>query len=319
MGPGWRGASGARRAVPALAAMVALVLPLGAPKGEPPLPSPGSASAVASLVARSSRIEQLPDNVTPNLFEAINDDAAAYYPVTERGCRGVAKCVFGDRSSKTTIVLFGDSHAYMWLPALVPYAVHERIRLVLVWLAACPAATVTVWDGSSDSPSASCNAFRASSIASIRKIDPTIVLLASRTTQVNGPSGGVISSSTWMRGLETTIRALKTPSTKVAVIGDIAQFSVLLPDCLSAEQGDVQACASPDPNPKIPGHYAAEQEAARATHVAYLNPQRWLCTKSCSPVIGNMIAYYNNDHVTATYAAYLATVFSTAVAALLPR
>jgi hypothetical protein len=299
--------------------MTAFALPMAAPHSEPALPPPGSASTISALVAASHRIQNLPNDLTPDLYQAINDDTGAYYPSTEHGCGGVTSCVFGDRASRTTIVLFGDSHAYMWLPALVSYATKAKVRLVLVWLSACPAAKVTVWNQTTNVLYTSCNSFRSRSIVAIRNLAPSLVLLASRTTQVEGSNRGPIPQATWQRGLEETIKALATPTTNVAVLGDITQFSVLLPDCLVSEQHDVQACSTKDPNPKIAGHFAAEQRAAHATHVAYLNPLRWLCTSACSPVIGNMVAYYNNDHVSATYAAFLGTVFSSAVAALLPR
>jgi hypothetical protein len=300
-------------------ALAAVAAPLVGPLGEPPLPTPGSARTVASLVSVSHRIQKLPANLVPNLSQAFNDDTGAYYPSTGQGCGGVHSCVFGDARSTTTIVLFGDSHAYMWLPALVPFAVKQKIRLILVWLSGCPAAAVSVWNETTHEPYTSCNSFRTRSIAAIRRLAPSLVLLASRTTQVEAPNQHVIAQSTWQHGLEVTIHALATPTTSVAVIGDITQFSVLLPDCLAAEQSNVQACSSRNPNPKIPGHFGAEERAARATRTPYLNPQRWLCTSTCSPVIGNMVAYYNDDHVSATYAAYLGTVFSTAASALLPR
>ena len=308
-----------RKALCALVLVCSVILVASTAYAEPPLPAPGTASQVAALVAASSKIERLPSNLLPNLFDVVNDNTSAYYPVTQRGCAGTAQCVFGDKTSKHAIVLYGDSHAYMWLPALVPLAVKHRLRLILIWDASCPAASVSVWNPTTNAPFAACNGFRSSSIAAIRKLAPQLVLVASRTTQVDGSGGSAISDATWKAGLERTISAIATKATRVAVIGDITQFSVILPDCLAAEPTHVQGCSTPDPNTKIPGHYAAEQAAATAEHVHYLNPQQWLCTKVCSPVIGNMVAYYNNNHVTATYAAYLATVFGATVLPLLPR
>jgi len=285
---------------------------------EPRLPAPGTANQVATLVAASSKIQHLPNNLLPSLFDVVNDDTATYYPVTERGCAGTARCVFGDKSSATSLVLFGDSHAFMWLPALIPLAVKRHLRLILIWSASCPAASVTVWNPTTNVPNLACNRFRASSIAAVRALKPALVLLASRTTEVTGAGGSPIADATWKVGLERTIHSIASKSTRVAVIGDVTQFSVLLPDCLAAESKHVQACATPDPNPKIPDHFAAEEAAAAATHVHYLNPHKWLCAATCSPVIGNYAAYYNDNHVTATYAAYLSTVFGAAVTALLP-
>lgn len=313
---GWTG-----RLLTCAVAVGVLAAPLVVPRGEPTLPSPGSPKAIASLVAASTKIKQLPENLTPNLTQAINDTTGAYYPSTTFGCPTVTSCVFGDKDSKTTIVLFGDSHAYMWLPSLVAYATRAKLRLVLVWMLACPAAGVTVWNQQAKNVYTSCNTFRLHSIAAIRRLNAALVLLSNRTTQVEGANQGPISQASWQRGLEATIQGLETKTTRVAIIGDIMQLSVSIPpsECLNAQPNNVQACSVPNPNHAIPGHYAAEERAARATKVPYLNPLRWLCTTACSPVIGNLVVYYNNDHVSATYAAFLGTVFAGDVASILAR
>lgn len=313
--------SWAGRVVTCAVAVGLLATPLVVPRGEPTLPQPASPKTIAALVAASTKIKQLPNNLTPNLGQAINDTTGAYYPSTLQGCPTVLSCVFGDRASKTTIVLFGDSHAYMWLPSLVKFATKSKLRLVLVWMIACPAAGITVWNQQAKNVYTSCNTFRSHSIAAIRSLRPALVLLSSRTTEVDGANQEPISQATWQRGLESTIKGIETKATKVAVVGDIMQLSVSIPpsQCLNAQPNNVQACSVPNPNNRIPGHYAAEQRAAHATNVPYLNPLRWLCTTSCSPVIGNLVVYYNNDHVSATYAAFLGAVFSGDVASILAR
>ena len=92
---------------------------------------------------------------------------------------------------------------------------------------------------------------------------------------------------------------------------------MILPDCLAAYPTQVQRCSVQNPNPKARQHVAAERAAAAAEGVAYVNPQGWLCTKVCSPVIGRMAAYYDAGHVSSTYAAYLAGVFGKALRPLL--
>ena len=302
--------------------MASLVLPLAPSRNTSsfvPLPAPGSAAQVAKLVAAATKIEVLPNNLVPNLIQAGNDDANAYYPVTEPGCSSMTQCVFGDPHSTHTVVLFGDSHALMWLTSFVPIASKDRFRLVLLWRASCPAAAVSVWDPAAQAISGGCNHYRAAEEALIRKVDPSLVLLASRTTGITGAGNRPISAPAWRAGLESTIASVKSKSTRVAVIGDIAAFNAVLPDCLAANPMHVQLCSVTDPNPKITGHFADEQAAAQAAHVPYVNPQPWLCTTVCSPVIGNMVSYYNNEHVSATYAAFLSGVWAMALRPLLPR
>ena len=283
-----------------------------------PLPSPGTAQQITKLVATASRIEQLPRNLVPNLAQASADDVGTYYPSTQFGCLSTTSCQFGDLKSRSTMMLFGDSHAQMWLTALLPIASKYRLKLVLVWRPSCPAATVTVWNVTSGTTYAACNAWRAAELRSMRKLRPALVLLAGRNTDITGPGNAPISAMTWQSGLEHTIATIKSKSTKVAVIGDITTFSAILPDCLAAYPSQIQRCSAADPNPKETNHFAAEAAAAKATGVLYINPHPWLCTAVCSPVIGNMVAYYNDNHVSATYAAFLSTVWLHALHAELP-
>ena len=56
----------------------------------------------------------------------------------------VPECVYGNPSSKTTVVLFGDSHVMQWFPALNELAKERNWRLVGLTKAACPPAEVHI-------------------------------------------------------------------------------------------------------------------------------------------------------------------------------
>jgi peptidoglycan/LPS O-acetylase OafA/YrhL len=53
-------------------------------------------------------------------------------------------CVYGDRGSATTVVLFGDSHAMQWFPAIERIALRRGWRLVQLTKAGCPPPAVHV-------------------------------------------------------------------------------------------------------------------------------------------------------------------------------
>jgi hypothetical protein len=300
-----------RVAVAACAIAIMLgVTSAGASNG---LPAPGSPKQVAALVAASHKIDVLPRDLDP-AFENVGDNTPArYYAVTKNGCTGVKQCVFGRLGSKTAVVLFGDSHAWMWLPALVNVASSDGFKLVLIWMPGCPAASLSVWNPDTHSVLTACNSFRSSSVALIKKLAPALVLLASRTTNMYGAHHELFSNAAWQAGLEKTIGALKTKATAVAVIGDITAFNVQLPECLATYPEHVQHCSVSNPNKEVDEHVAAERAAAKAEAVAYIDPQPWLCTKTCSPVIGSMAAYFDSLHVTAVYAAYLSIEFQVAL------
>lgn len=80
-------------------------------------------------------------------------------------------CEYGDITSKKTIVLYGDSHAAQWFPALDLIGKKRGIKIVSLTKSACPSAEV-IKELSSQYDVADCQAFRDSSIARIQKIKP---------------------------------------------------------------------------------------------------------------------------------------------------
>jgi hypothetical protein len=282
------------------------------------LPKPGTPSHITALVAASSKIEALPSPLVPALQNVSYDNASNYYPVIKLQCSGTKQCVFGDTSSKTTVVLFGDSHAAMWLPPVFYDAKLLHFRIVLLWYSGCPAADVTVYDPSQHDIDTGCNTWRKQSIKDIKALAPSVVLLSDRTTSVDGSPGVSIPDATWKAGMEQTLSELSKPKTKLAVIGDIAALTNEMPECLAAHPNKIQDCSSPNPNPGFKTHVADEEAAAKAEKASYINPQSWLCTKTCSPVVGNMVVYYDTLHASATYAEYLSIDLENAIKPLLP-
>jgi hypothetical protein len=292
----------------AAAAFVVALLAGGVAEAASPLPTPGTAAQVSALVAASVRIQRLPTNLVPSVAQATSDNPGTYYPATRYGCTTLTGCVFGDVASKSVVVLLGDSHAQMWLPSLIPLAAARHLRLVLLWKSACPAADVVVWNSVIDAPYADCTSWRAAQLRAIHQLAPAVVLLADRTTSIFNSHDQLTTDAAWQAGLEETITAVSGKRTKVGVIGDITPFSALLPECLASYPSRVQNCSQRSRNPSLTGHFAAERAAAAARHVPYVDPTPLLCTSTtCSPVIGNMIAYFDSLHVSTTYAAYLST------------
>jgi hypothetical protein len=267
-------------------------------------------------VAASVHITTLSSAVAAELPAASTDFSWSDYPAvgtsTSSTCHTVTSCVYGDLSSSKVVVLFGDSHALMWLNALAPFAQSAKLKLVLLWQGLCTPGDLSVYaPGFADPPL--CNAYRAQMITAIQKLAPALVVLAEKTTQVKSGPSSYFTDPQWEAGLVTTIDELQTPATKVAVLEDTPTFSSPVPECLAAHPTAVQSCAVRYSNPKIPGHESAELAAARKTGAGFVRTQGWFCTAMCSPVIGSFIPYIDTNHVSFTYAGYLSGVMGAAL------
>jgi SGNH domain (fused to AT3 domains) len=286
----------------------------------PKLPHPGTSKQIARLVAASKSIKHLPSSTLPSIDSVENDVPGRYFNIPKTGCTTLTACVYGDVNSSKSIVLFGDSHAWMWLPAINPVAQTDGYKLVLIYRTDCPAASVLLWDLQSKSYDTDCDAERAAALGEISKSAPNVVLLASLTSRRYSAPGVLVTASQWEKGLEKTIVDLNSGTTRIGVIGDIPDFNYGLPQCLAAYPTDIQACGVtiPDAIASNRGLQGAELAAAAATGSLYINTLPWMCRKAwCSPVVGHFLPYLNQWHVDATFAEYLSGVFGKALEPIL--
>jgi len=307
-----------RRGRAAIAAAVALAvgLPVAA-SGTTPVA--GTAAEVARLVSASQHATALPATAAAQLASASSDTAARMFPKTASGCAARGQCILGDTASSTTVALLGDSHALMWLPAVVRIATALKLRVELYYLDYCPAASVDVWVYLAHSADTQCSVDRREWISWLDAQHPAAILLSDRTYMVHtAASGGtqLFTAKQWRTGLESTIAALRPSGASIAVIGDLVTFDTPIPECLAAHPSAMLACSVPNPNRARPGLQPAERAAARAEKAPYVDPTPWLCRRRCAPVIGGFIAYYDQNHISATYAQYLSGVLGAALRAV---
>ena len=273
------------------------------------LPTPGTATQISSHIASSAKITSIPKDLSPPLDEMSYDIMAnTKYHASGQGCPTVSpSCTYGNKTSKHLVVLFGDSHAWMWLAAVNPAVRRNNFRLQLLWRAGCPVATLPQF------PNAICNQWRSSTVALIRSEKPTLVLLSERTSHIHTAPSIFMTGAEWTAGLETTIAALKTATTNVAVIGDIPVYvDTLNPvKCLGLFPTAVKKCSTSRLNslPDWADASAAEKAAAVHEGAGFIDPKPWLCGEStCYEIVGKTSVYYDWSHIAATYSGYLAGV-----------
>jgi len=135
-------------AVATLATPVLASLHFGQP-APPPNVGPGhrlTLKQLASDLRAGVNTRAVPSNLDPRLTAAAQDEPV----IAKNGCllveSGVksAGCVYGDKTSHTSVVLFGDSHAAAWFPAVNTISKRQHWRLVVLTKSGCPAAAVNV-------------------------------------------------------------------------------------------------------------------------------------------------------------------------------
>ena len=89
-------------------------------------------------------------------------------------------CEYGPARNDTTVVLFGDSHAAHWFPALDSVAALRGWKLVNLTKTGCPATSVTVTN--LGRRYFECDAWRARALERIVRLRPTLVVFSNDKT-----------------------------------------------------------------------------------------------------------------------------------------
>jgi hypothetical protein len=301
----------ARRLIPVLV-VAALAVALSLPSASASV-TPGTPPQVAALVAAAPSITTLPTNVLPPLATAGSDDALTAYPsltpCVSDGDHEPA-CVFGDVHGSKTMVLYGDSHALMWFPALDAIATAARWRLVALMNYGCPVANVSVWDVFTNRPLFGCAGFRTHTIRRIKALDPSLVIVSEAFYSLDAQDKP-ITDAAWTKALASSLHALHGKRTRTTLIGQ----SYLLPTplaCLAAYPNAIQTC-SRKPATTFAGELLADRAAAKATSTAYVSELPWLCAATCTAVVGGYIVYQSSGHLSTTYVDYLRDVLKLAL------
>lgn len=269
---------------------------------------------VLAAVRRAPAIRVLPAGLTPSLT-TVGGDIGFDHDKCEAGpdADRVDACVFGDPASSTKVVLYGDSHAGMWLPALAEIARRRHWQLRFFGKPACPAAHLRFWDQRQGRPFVACERFRAYAEGQILAERPGLVLVTSESYALRAGRGVPITQAGWRAGLTRTLDTLRRSGARVVVIGDTPVLVRSAPDCLAAHPKEVTACGTTRAAATERVWNAADQAAAEATGSAYVSVLPWLCGTVCTPVIGNMLVYRDRFHLTATYARLLTGVLAGAL------
>jgi hypothetical protein len=211
------------------------------------------------------------------------------------------RCEYGDLSSKQTIVLYGDSHAAQWLPALDIIGKKRGIKIVSLTKSACPSAEV-IKELSSQYDVDDCQAFRDSSVERINTIKPLAVILTGMQP-FTAPYSDESARSWWLAGETKVFNRIKNATQFPIYLTDTPLPQVDIPDCLVAGRGDTCDTSRP---------ISAEVAAG----LIPINPTPWLCTDKCPAVVDGIIAYRDKSHLTVEMSKHLASDLETALVRL---
>jgi peptidoglycan/LPS O-acetylase OafA/YrhL len=306
-------------AISAVGVIAALALvPLRSPfVTTPPGAEPPPPSALGANTLRSGEpVPQVDDPgwVTPDPLVAGQDRPAADVDrcQVDVTVTSPVACVFGDPQGTTTVALVGDSKAMQWLPALEEAAALRGWRIVTWGKSSCAFAAVPATRAGTAYPE--CDTWNDAVVRALRADPPEVVVTSGVATAawVDGAADRVAL----VEGYAARWRSLTTGGTPVVVVGDSPVSPDDLDVCAARHPREMNRCAF-DAVPAVARSALPLQREAVASSgggVALLDLTTWICPlQRCTAVIGHVAVHRAGDHITATYAATLATQLAQAV------
>ncbi|GAA4362446.1 acyltransferase family protein [Paeniglutamicibacter cryotolerans] len=214
----------------------------------------------------------------------------------------------GNPAAEKTLFLLGDSHMQHWSGAVAQLAEQKDLHWVLLTRPGCR------YGDETQDTDADCTDFNAVAAKYVLEHRPDALLtLATRTAQ--GPDADGNSPGQRERlatGYRAGIKAFLDAGIQVIGMRDTPRFDASIPECVDRFGPDGEPCTmevdyamaktSPVlglPEMNLPGH-----------RFSTLDLTDLLCPQdSCRPVIGNVLAYMDESHLTSTYVRTTTPVF----------
>ena len=192
------------------------------------------------------------------------------------------ECLYGDKNSDSTIVLFGDSHAAQWFPTLEKLARERNFKLISLTKSACPAVVLPRNDKGAYKNS-DCNQWRENSINRIKKLRPQAVITSS--FQYFTPASGYSDRDKWWSdGQRELLSLLRGTSEHLIYISDTPHPSRDIPSCLASR--DYDSCNS-----------TQKSSFQIIDGFEKIDPTPWLCTDLCPAIQNGYVVYRDASHI----------------------
>jgi hypothetical protein len=280
----------------ARASLLALAIVMLAPLMTAPYASGAVAShplvQLAQAVADGEQNDPLPATPTPSVAHALRDHVNLGRCSAFRRLRS-AICNYGDPNGTKTVVVIGNSHSAMWVPALAVAAKADHWKLYPVVKESCGYDTYTdVVPGLN--PGNQCSSWYRWARTVIAGLHPNVIVMGSYTF-----------TTYWALGERLVISQLR-PLTKRFILLSDSPWIPAPSGCflhLNATQGTCLRHESPE-------RIAAQVKTnaiAKVMHVQYLDITPLLCdARLCPSVIDGIIPTADGSHVTPQYSSFVA-------------
>ena len=118
----------------------------------------------------------------------------------------------------------------------------------------------------------------------------------------------------WLAGLADMVSAVRATGSRVMVIGPVPRMPNDVPECLAVHLDAVTLCQPPLAEAVDAAGVAAERAVVEAAGGSYLDVTPAFCDEvTCAAVVGNVLVFSDQNHLTTEFAGWLSALISAAV------
>lgn len=216
-------------------------------------------------------------------------------------------CVYGDRGSRTTIALAGDTRAASWVPALQEVVQERKWRLITYLNPKCPFLDLAVADPNGQ-PATACAEWYANVRAKLTGRDRPTLLVTTNLRHTPVDRGRTLTGKRADEALSAAMRrtwsGLADAGLRTVVLRDTPVMTFVGAACAAEHSQRLTRCTRDRKPALAAGVGAIQAEAARKLDgVTLVDLNDAICpADKCAAVIGNVLVYRDSHHLTATYA-----------------
>lgn len=247
--------------------------------------------------------------------------------VYSRGCH-VARpdvdpipCVFEmtpvEEESQKTVMLVGDSHAAHWLPALQEIGATRNWTIITHTKSSCPFIDTSIIVAKTEYPE--CLVWSAAVREDILSRQPDLLMTAMVTNHFAvGATSQEDNQERLAAGLLRAWQPLKDAEIPIAVVRGTPRMGQLIPECLAENPDTPLNCAVA--RETALGHGGSVSLAANqaGSDVTIIDITDAFCnSKLCEPIVGNVLVYRDQHHITVAYMKTLARLLEEKLLAIM--
>jgi hypothetical protein len=261
---------------------------------------------IASDLLKAEKLTVLPKAVQSTLVQARKNKS----PWLDQECSvdfsstDTPVCQGGDLNSKKVIVLYGDSHASMWMSAIDVIGKKHGYKVHLFAKLACPLVEVAVWSYQLNRPFTECTQWQQKVYPLIQSLNPEIIIVTDqwKPAVVDGKKSDFDTPFMWEKEFPIAISRVAKMAAKVFVIGNNPSLSQDPVDCASKPRVNLALCSSGRTQADNAKFNGIEAKATKSVGGTYIDTVAWACTASLCPiVIANTLAYFDQWHFSESY------------------